>query len=64
MYQFDLLHTDMGQRKVVCESTGFGWVYLGMPSHTQTCLYLPGVALSRVWGFFFLFFFLLNGIPR
>ena len=30
---FDFLHGYIRQEKVACESTIFGWVYLGMPSN-------------------------------
>ena len=40
---FDFLHGDIYQGKVAYEATTCGWMYPGMPSHTQTCLDFPGI---------------------
>ena len=47
---FDFLHGNIHQEKVVCEATTFGWVWPGMPIHTQTCLDSPGVPLGGLGG--------------
>ena len=45
---FDFLHGYIRQGKVACETTVFGWVYLGMPSNAQTCLDLPGLPVGSL----------------
>lgn len=45
---FDFLHGYILQGKVACETTVFGWVYLGMPSNAQTCLDLPGLPVGSL----------------
>ena len=45
---FNFLHENIHQGKVASETSTFGWVYLGVPSRTQTCLELLRVLLGSL----------------
>ena len=47
----DFLHGDVNQRRAACKTTTADWGGGGswMPSHAQTCLYLPMVNLVGLW---------------
>ena len=44
---FNILHGDIHQEKVACETATFCYVCPDMPRHGQTCLNLLGITLGR-----------------